>query len=333
MDLAVAAALSCVEQGDLTTEQRERCALFLGAGPNLDMGRSVPNIRDGIIREQDLDALWLLGFLPNTAASIITTLASVHGESVTLTTACAAGLQAIGLGADAIRSGRTDLALAGAGDSRLSRGGLLGYTRARAVARGDSPGTACRPFDRSRSGFVPGEGGAFFLLEELGHARRRKATILGEILGNAATADGHALTAPDPRGIRGKQAVRTALVRSGLNPGDICAISAHGTGTRRNDTMEADMIARVFGPRTPPVVALKSWIGHLAAACGAVELDLLLTCLEGELLPPVRNLTRPEDSRPNYVRSPEPARKGPILLHSFGFGGQNATLVVTPWNG
>ncbi|MEJ2662216.1 MAG: beta-ketoacyl synthase N-terminal-like domain-containing protein [Desulfobacteraceae bacterium] len=285
--MAVAAAVRAAEQAALATDQRESAGVFLGAGPNLDIGGECPAIQDGAMDVGKLSALWMLRFLPNTAVSVISQLTGIRGENLTVGGACAASLQAVGEAYRKIKDGYLSAALAGGGDSRLNPGALLAYLKAGALYRGpDPPGEAQRPFDLRRNGFVPGEGGAFFVLENARQAVARGATILAEVCGYGATLDGDAMTAP----------------------------------------------SSMFDSRRPCVLALKSWVGHLAAACGAVELALCLSAMQTGIWPWIRNLETPGNPDLNYLRSQdEPVAPGNLLLQNFGFGGQNAALVIRPW--
>ncbi|GAB6097516.1 beta-ketoacyl-[acyl-carrier-protein] synthase family protein [Desulfatiferula olefinivorans] len=330
-EFAVAAALEAVKGSGLSLPDLEKAGLFVGAGPNMDLGGECPDILGGRIGHEPLPALFLLRFLPNTAASAISRLTGIHGENLTVGSACAASLMAIGEAFRKIRDGYLDLALAGGGDSRLSEGGLLAYKKARALWRGDGdPAATYAPFDETRSGFVVGEGGAFVMLESLDRATARGATILGEIRGYGATLDSHTMTAPSPDGAWAEAAVRRALDDAQCPAGEVDLISAHGTGTVLNDRMEADMIRRVFGP-APRITALKSWIGHLASACGAVELALCLSFLQTGLFPGLRNLKQPIAPALNAITAPETLRPRTLLVENFGFGGQNSALLVTSW--
>ena len=330
--MAVATATLAVRNARLSEAQHRRAGLFVGAGPNLDLGTECPQIDAGKISDDGLPALWMLRFLPNTAASAIAQLTGIHGENLSLGNACAASLQAVGEAYRRIRHGDLDLAVAGGGDSRLSDGALLAYHKAGALFCGeDPPETASRPFDTSRQGFVPGEGGAFFVLESADHAIQRGASVLAEVRGYGATLDGHAMAAPQPDGLWAEQAVRRALAQAGLAPEAIDLISAHGTGTTLNDAVEAAMIQRVFEERQPVVVALKSWIGHLASACGAAELAISLIALQTGQWPHIRNLAAPCNTALNYLREKSAVDPSHLLLQNFGFGGQNAALVVGRW--
>jgi len=325
----VASAMKAVKKAGLDKQLLAEAGLFLGAGPNLNIGGEFPDVKAGEIDRRDLMALWMLKFLPNTAASVIAKLAGIHGENQTLTTACSASLQAIGEAFRKIRDGYIDLAFAGGGDSRLSKSAILAYKKAHALCDGTGkPEKAIRPFDRNRNGFVPGEGGAFFLLEELQHAKKRGALIYGEICGYGASIDGYSMTAPEPGGIWAEKAVNTALREAGLASSDIDVISSHGTGTLLNDLMEADLINRVYDKKPPFIIAVKSWIGHIAVACGAVELAICLACMKYKYLPKIRNLDEPCHAGLNFVREERRCSIDNILLENFGFGGQNSALIV-----
>ncbi len=330
--MAVAAAVSAVRNAGLSTAQRQSSGLFVGAGPNLDLGGECAEIVNGKMNEDPLAALWILRFLPNTATSAIAQLTGVHGENLSLGNACAASLQAIGEAYRRIRHGDIDVAVAGGGDSRLSDGALLAYRKAQALYDGDGPpDRASRPFDQSRKGFVPGEGGAFFVLESVDHAKDRNAGVLAEICGYGASMDGHAMTAPQPDGQWAEQAVRNAIEEAGIAPEAVEMISTHGTGTPLNDEVEAALLRRIFASTQPTIIALKSWIGHLASACGAVELAMCLCALETGLWPHVRNLETPCNTGLNFLLSNTTAEPSALLLQNFGFGGQNAALVVRRW--
>lgn len=304
--------------------------LIAAAGPMLDFGqeRGLPPA-DG----EELDALWLLRWLPNTCTSALAQLLGIHGEGLVLGTACAAALQALGEGARRIRLGLADTVLVTAGDSRLSGGGMRGYAKAHALSQGDNPATAMRPFDASRNGFVPGEGGAAFVLETLQAARRRHAPILAEILGFGASLDGGSLTAPEPSARHAEAAVRKALHDARLSPAAVDWISAHGTGTLLNDQCEASLLERVFAAADchPSVTALKSWTGHLSSACGLVELAIMLAAARRNLLPPIRNLQSPCSEKLHFVHEARSLPGATGLLENFGFGGQNAALLVRLW--
>lgn len=330
---AVASAVKAMEKSGLTPEMRSGAGLFSGVGPNMDLGNEIEAISAGSISTKGLNALWLLRFLPNTAASVIAGLTGIHGENLTVSTACATSLQVIGEAFRKIRDGYLDVALAGGGDSRINPGGSISYKMAGALNAGtDHPDRCMRPFDRTRNGFSSGEGGAFFVLESLAHAENRGAEILCEIAGYGASMDAGNMTAPDPSGLWMGRAVSAALAQAGTAPSAVDVISSHGTGTKLNDRMEASLLERIFHGAAPRVIALKSWFGHLSSACGAAELSVVLTLMKHGYLPKIRNLENPLTDKLNFVMESGRTDMQHVLLENFGFGGQNAALLVKKWS-
>ena len=316
--LGVAAALRAVKGSGLSGNMLENAGLFTGAGPNLD--------------QEKRSALWILKFLPNTIAAAIADLVGIHGESFTISTACATTLQVVGEAFQKIKNGNLDLALAGGGDSRINPGAALAYKMAGALCteKGD-PATVHRPFDLGRKGFVMGEGGGFVILESLDHAKKRGADILAEVAGAGASMDGGNMTAPESSGVWMEKAVQKALTQAELPLDKIDVVSAHGTGTQLNDAMETALMERMFAEKSPQIIALKSWIGHLSTACGVVELAIGLSLMKKGILPAVRNLEDPSSPYLNFTAENREISFNTLLLQNFGFGGQNAALVVKKW--
>ena len=316
--LGVAAALRAVKDSGLSGNMLENAGLFTGAGPNLD--------------REEPSALWILKFLPNTVAAAVADLVGIHGESFTISTACATTLQVVGEAFQKIRNGNLDLALAGGGDSRINPGAALAYKMAGALCteKGD-PAKVHRPFDLGRNGFVMGEGGGFVILESLDHAKKRGADILAEVAGAGASMDGGNMTAPEASGIWMEKAVQKALTQAELPSDKIDVVSTHGTGTQLNDAMETALMERMFAEKSPQIIALKSWIGHLSTACGVVELAIGLSLMKKGILPAVRNLKDPSSPYLNFTAENREISFNTLLLQNFGFGGQNAALVVKKW--
>lgn len=311
--LCLAAAVRAVDEAGLGPAHLDRAGLFLGLGPNLQA------------RPRDDKALWLLDCLPNTLAAAMAEILGLHGENLTVMTACAASTQALGQAYRTVAAGLADVALAGGGDSRLSPEGIQAYRQAGVLATDFlRPEEACRPFDRARSGFAVGEGAAVFVLESLEHARARGAAVLAEITGTSSSLDGGSLTGPDPSGRAAMRAVRRCLET--LGSGELCVL-AHGTGTVMNDQTEAAILAETV-PGARAICAFKSRMGHLASACGAGELALGLICAQAGLFPAIANLDDPIDPDLPLLRTPMIFRPQSMLLQSFGFGGQNACLGV-----
>lgn len=271
---------------------------------------------------------------PNMVAGHIACQFNAQGPNFNTLTACAASTQAMGEATNLIRRGDADVIISGGTHSMIHPFGVTGFNRLTALStRNDSCVTASRPFDRTRDGFVLGEGAGILILEEYEHAKRRGAKMLVEIAGFGSTADAFRVTDIHEDGRGGKAAMRLALADAGLTPADIHYISAHGTGTEENDKIESLAIAGVFGDlaKQVPVSSIKSMMGHLIAAAGAVELITCVLAIRDGVMPPTTNYQNPDPNCPlDYV--PNQARKAKVdaaLSNSFGFGGQNDTIIVT----
>ena len=274
-----------------------------------------------------------LQFPLDTAANLIIGRYGHPGQHLTNCSACAAGAQAIGHSFRAIRSGRFDLALCGGFDSMINPLGVGGFQRLGALTTDNERGAlACRPFDSQRSGTVLGEGAAMVVLEPLGAAGAGEKTVLAEICGYGSSFDAHSVSAPDPDGSGAERAMRAAMADAGILPSHVRHINAHGTGTALNDAVEAQAIRRVFPDtwRTIPVSATKSMTGHLIAAAGAVELGACLLAIVQGVLPPNPAFERagPDCELAHVTKPGCPFEGGYVLSNSFGFGGQNAALVL-----
>ncbi|MHC4444158.1 MAG: beta-ketoacyl-[acyl-carrier-protein] synthase family protein [Planctomycetota bacterium] len=271
---------------------------------------------------------------PNMAAGHIACLFNAQGPTFNTLTACAASTQAIGEASNLIRRGDADIVISGGTHSMLHPLGVTGFNRLTALStRNDSYQTASRPFDQTRDGFVLGEGSGIVILEDYDHARRRGADCLAEVVGYGSTADAFRVTDMHEDGRGCIAAMQQALQDAGLKPADIDYISAHGTSTEENDKIESLAIGKVFGEAAGkiPISSIKSMMGHLIAAAGAVELIICVLALRDGMLPPTINYQHSDPNCPlDYV--PNKARKAPVhraLSNSFGFGGQNNTLIVT----
>jgi 3-oxoacyl-[acyl-carrier-protein] synthase II len=257
------------------------------------------------------------------------------GPNYSCLTACAASAQALGEAAELIRHGDADVMLAGGSHSMIHPLGVTGFNRLTALStRVESPQKASRPFDLTRDGFVLGEGAGMLVLEDLEHARRRGATIHAEFSGYGTTGDAHAMTDPHPEGIGAIAAMKMAMADAGIRPADIGYINAHGTSTRANDSSETVAIKAALGAhaRSTPISSSKSMLGHLIAAGGAVELIISILAMNNGMLPPTINYETPDpdcdlDYVPNVAREKAGIRH--VLSNSFGFGGQNITLIAS----
>lgn len=274
----------------------------------------------------------------HTTAAHLATHFDLEGPNYNCLTACAASSQAIGEATEIIRHGDADIMLSGGSHSMIHPLGVTGFNLLTALSTNNEESRkASRPFDLRRDGFVLGEGSGMLVLEEFEHARRRGATIHAEVTGYGSTADAYRVTDSHPEGRGAIACIRGALEDSGLAPSDIDYINAHGTSTQVNDRVETLAIKSVLGDRAYriPVSSSKSMLGHLIAAAGAVELITCVMAIHHNAVPPTINYEAPDpecdlDYVPNVARE---ARLRHVLSNSFGFGGQNISLIVSRFEG
>jgi 3-oxoacyl-[acyl-carrier-protein] synthase II len=265
------------------------------------------------------------------AARAVQDLLGLRGPVIVNASACAAGALAVGNAASLIERGAAELVLCGAADSMVNPLGLGGMCRLGAPSP-RSELDACRPFDRDRDGLVIGEGAAMFVVEDAERARARGAQVLAQVAGWASTQDAYRVTAPRPDGSAARTAMQRALARAGLPPEAIGYINAHGTGTPLNDPAECLAIHGALGAHAErvPVSSIKGAVGHLMAASGALELAASLVVFERDVLPGTAN-HRERDPACNVdvITEPRAAAVDAVMSNSFGFGGQNCTVVLT----
>ncbi len=282
---------------------------------------------------------------PNMPLSHLALLTGARGPAMNCLTACAASTQAIGEATEILRRGDADVMIGGGAHSMIHPFGVTGFNRLTALAQDDklretlgtdNPVFASRPFDLQRGGFVLGEGAGMVILETLDHAQKRGATILAEVVGYGSTADAYRITDQDPDGLGAIAAMHEALADAQLSPDDVNYINAHGTGTKENDGNETTAIKAVFGDnaKNVPISSIKSMMGHLIAAAGAVEMICCVLALRDQMIPPTTNLKNPDpecdlDYVPNQARA---AKVDVAVSNSFGFGGQNDTIIIKRFN-
>ena len=271
---------------------------------------------------------------PHTTTGHLAAYFDLEGPNYNCLTACAASSQAIGEATELIRHGDADLMLSGGAHSMIHPFGVTGFNLLTALSTfNEAPKKASRPFDLNRNGFVLGEGAGMVVLEELEHAKKRGAKIYGEISGYGTTCDAFRITDSHPDGRGAIACIEMAIKDSGLSAAQIGYINAHGTSTQVNDRVESVAIKKVFGEQAykVPVSSSKSMLGHLIAAAGAVEMIITLTAMQRGVLPPTINYETPDpecdlDYIPNAARE---VRVRHAMSNSFGFGGQNITLVAS----
>jgi len=270
----------------------------------------------------------------NMPAGLISMEFGMKGPNYVTVSACASSTHAMGLAFSDIRCGRAERMITGGCEAAVIPLGVAGFTSMKALSTNfnDTPEKSSRPFDKLRDGFVMGEGSVMFVLEEMELARARGAKIYGELAGFGMSADAHHITAPAPGGEGAQRAMKAAIKDGGLELDDIDHINAHGTSTPYNDPTETEAIKGVFGERAYkiPINSTKSMVGHLLGASGSIELAAALLCAEEGMIHPTINQEVPDpecdlDYTPNVARKYEWHN---MLLNSFGFGGQNACLIV-----
>jgi 3-oxoacyl-[acyl-carrier-protein] synthase II len=337
---------------DLQRVDPTRIGVVMGAGlVPIDLPDIAPMLAQSVGQEGTFQAsqlgqrgrdslfpLWILKYLPNMIAAHISLLHGAQGPNNTIVTACAAGTQAIGEAFRLIARDDADICLAGGADSRIDPLLMLAYRTLGALSPAARPAEeVSRPFDAGRDGFVLGEGAGIMVLEELEHARKRDALIYAEVLGLGSSFDAYAITKPDPEAGGAARSMEWALKEARVNASDVDYINAHGTSTRLNDQMETTAVKRIFGEGASslPLSSIKSMIGHLIGAAGAVEAIALALTLKDGVLPPTINFNQ-RDPLCDLDYVPNSARDLPVrvaLSTSFGFGGQNAALVLRRFEG
>lgn len=337
--LALAAALQAAEDANLALndENCDRIGVVIGSGiggigtlyeqQKLFIERGASRVSPFMVPMMLIDA----------APAAISIRLGLRGPNLGIVTACASGTNAVGEAAELIRRGDADVILAGGSEAAVLPLSVAGLNAMTALStRNDDPLRASRPFDRTRDGFVMGEGSAVLVLETLEHALARGARILAEVSGYGSTNDAYHISAPAENGAGAALCMQLALKNAGMQPADIEYINAHGTSTSLNDKSETAAIKTVFGALAYkiPISSTKSMTGHLMGASGALEAVFCVKILEEGVLPPTINYEFPDpecdlDYIPNSAR---PCQANHIMSNSFGFGGHNATIILSRFN-
>jgi 3-oxoacyl-[acyl-carrier-protein] synthase II len=311
----------------------ERAACVIGTGIG---GIGTLENQHLILQEQGADRVSPLGIpiaISNAAAGVVAMRNDLRGPSFGTVSACAAGAHAIGTAARLIAYGDADVVVAGGSEAALTPLSTAGFVKMEATSKTG----ISRPFDRRRDGFVMGEGAGVLVLEDEEVARERGARVLGRLLGYAATSDAHHLTAPDPSGRGAARAIELALKDAGVGTGDVIYVNAHGTSTPLNDRSETEALKAALGDERAhelPVSSLKSAVGHLLGAAGAVEAIATLLALRDRVAPPTLNYEEVDEGLDlDYVPGEaRPLQNGDTraigISNSFGFGGHNAVLCL-----
>ncbi len=336
--LATAATMEALEQSGLKIDEgnRDRVGVLIGTG----IGGIITLLEQyDVLKERGperVSPFLIPMMISDSAAGNLAIRIGARGPNMSLATACASGTNALGEAAEMIRRGAADVMVAGASEAAIAAVSMAGMNVMTALStRNDDPKRASRPFDKDRDGFLMGEGAGVLILESYEHAKARGANILCEFRGYGTTDDAHHISAPAENGAGAAISMQLALQNALLAPTNIQYINAHGTSTQLNDKSETAAIKTVFGEHAYKlaVSSTKSMTGHLLGASGAVEAVICALVLRDNILPPTINYETPDpvcdlDYVPNHPRNAAPDH---VMSNSFGFGGHNATLIMSRW--
>src|SRR5437667_4957967 len=337
--LALAAAKRALEDGgiDLEKIRRDRFGVIVSSGIGglkTLQDQLMILLKKGPSRTSPFTIPMLIS---NMASGLISMEYGLRGPNLCIVTACATSANAIGESWRIIKFGDADIFLAGGSEAAVVPMGLAGFSAMKALSRrNDEPARASRPFDRDRDGFVMSEGAGIAIVEELEHAKKRGAKIYCELTGYGLSADAHHMTAPPEDGGGAARAMKLALDHAKLSPNDVDYINAHATSTGLGDISETKAIKKVFGEQTKvSISATKSMTGHLLGGAGATEMAACLLAIRDGVIPPTINLENPDPQCDlDYTANKAKEKKVRVVMNnSFGFGGHNATLVATAFEG
>ena len=331
--LALVAANDALADAGIDTNDwnGSRVAVVIGNGAG---GQTSLDDQYRILEEKDhshVSSLLLPMFLPNMVAGQISLSFGITGPAMIVGTACASGADAIGIARELLNSGRCDIALAGGTEVMLTPMMVAGFARMKVLStRNSCPTSASRPFDRKRDGLVLSEGAGILVLERWKDADARRARIHGILRGYGASSDAHHVTTPEPRGLGLERAIKSALEDAEIGSSAVKHVNAHGTSTRLNDVIEAQVLSRVFGQHTS-VTSTKGVTGHTFGAAGAIEAIFTILTLQRGLIPPTANLTEldPDVDLDVVAGVPRVQEIDTAVSNSMGFGGHNSALVFT----
>ena len=330
----IAAKQALVDAGlDITDELRDRVGIYIGSGIG---GITTLYEQTAILRDRGhrrVSPFLIPMIIPNMASGQVAIETGATGPNMSHVSACASGAHAIGEAAETIARGDAVAMVAGGAEAAITPIGLAGFCQGRALStsRNDDPETASRPFDALRDGFVPAEGAGVLVLENMEFARGRGARVHARLIGYGASADAYHITAPPEDGAGAVQSMERALAAAGVSVSDVDYINAHGTSTPIGDIAETIAVKRVFGKRAGsiPISSTKSMLGHLIGAAGSTEAIVCVKALQDGIVPPTINYENPDpECDLDYVPGqPRELRLETVLSNSFGFGGQNSSLI------
>lgn len=330
---AVAAAKEAFEDAALDMEKEDPYMVGVSIGSGVGSLQTVEREYEKILTKGPTkgNPLMIPLMISNMAAGNVSIQLGLKGKSINVVTACATGTNSIGEAFRTIQYGDADVMLAGGAEGSLSHVAVAGFGALTALTKSDDPDRCCMPFDKDRSGFVMGEGGAVVVLEELEHAKKRGAKIYGEVVGYGCSSDAFHITSPAEDGSGAARAMTNAMNDANVKPEDIMYINAHGTSTHHNDLFETRAIKLAFGDHAKnlKINSTKSMIGHLLGAAGAIEFITCIKELEEGYLHQTLGLVEPdEECDLDYCMEPVTGEFTYALSNSLGFGGHNATIIV-----
>jgi 3-oxoacyl-[acyl-carrier-protein] synthase II len=332
---ALAATMEALKNSNLALESEDLSRIGIDVGSALG-GTDIIQEQQTILNDRGVRFITpslIPSILINSAASLISIKLGIVGGVNAPVAACATGAVAIGDAYRRLQWGDADVIIAGGADSVISPLGIAGFSRLGACStKNDTPEKACSPFDANRDGTVVAEGSAIVILETLEHAESRGAKILAEIVGVGFSSDAYHVVIPDPAGLGAARAMQNAISEAGLLPHEMSWICAHGTGTKLNDLSETIAIKKVFGDQafSIPVSSMKGGLGHMIGATGAISVAIACKALGDGIIPPTINYVTPDpECDLDYVpNQPRKSHLGYVMVNSFGFGGQNACLIL-----
>jgi 3-oxoacyl-[acyl-carrier-protein] synthase II len=322
--------------GDLPQEMKDRIGVIFGSGIGglqTFQDQTANYLQSGPRR---ISPFFIPMMIPDIASGHISMQYGFRGPNYCIVSACATGNNNIGDAYMLIQRGQADAILSGGSEASVTELGVGGFNALKALStRNDEPESASRPFDSMRDGFVLGEGGGALVLEELEHARGRRARIYAELIGVGMSADAYHITAPDPNGSGAALAMRSLLNDAGIEPGDVDYLNMHGTSTPLGDVAETKAIKQVFGDHAYKmnVSSTKSMTGHLLGAAGAIEAIAAILATVHDRVPPTINFEHPdEDCDLNYTfNKPQDRKVNVAVSNAFGFGGHNTSIAFKKW--
>lgn len=333
---AVVACRQAMEDSGLQVTEENRfkigCIVGSGIGSIMSFAETVLSLHEK--GHRGVSPLAIPRILIDSSSGKVSMDLGLMGPNFCITTACATGNNAIGEATEIIRRGQCDVMLAAATEAAVAPLTIAGFNNMKALSkRNDEPQKASRPFDLDRDGFVPGEGSACLVLEEMHHALERGAKIYGEVLGYGHTSDAHHPTAPMATGEGAAQAMQYALEDAEITAADIDYINAHGTSTPLNDSAETNAMKRALGEEAYniSISSTKSMTGHLLGAAGAIEAVFSILAMQNNFIPPTINLDTPDPACDlNYTPNEGVEREVNIVMsNAFGFGGHNAVVIMS----